>query len=157
MLGCRPDPTPEPDEAMAADGHTTDRIGYAVVSMASIAVLVAARLLEPSPSGHGTHEQLGLPPCTFHLLTGHKCPGCGMTTSFAHLARGELSHAFAANPFGPLLFAIAALLASAAALLALRPRPVEEVLRNRLVLYAPVTIFAGMVLVWIVRLALGGV
>jgi Protein of unknown function (DUF2752) len=56
--------------------------------------------LEPSPAGHGTHVQLGLPPCGFLALTGLPCPGCGLTTSFVHLLRGELSAAALANPLG---------------------------------------------------------
>ena len=42
---------------------------------------------EGQPRKMETHRQLGLPPCTFYLLTGVPCPSCGMTTSFALLVR----------------------------------------------------------------------
>jgi hypothetical protein len=65
---------------------------------------VTALALSPDPVGHGTHTQLGLPPCGFLVVTGVPCPGCGLTTSFAHMIRFQIAGAFAANPFGVLLF-----------------------------------------------------
>ncbi len=62
-----------------------------------------AFLLEPDASGFGTHQQLGLPKCFFLQTTGWKCPQCGMTTSFAHLVRGQAVQAWNANPCGPIL------------------------------------------------------
>jgi hypothetical protein len=50
-----------------------------------------------------THRQLGLPPCTFYVVTGLPCPSCGMTTSFALLVRGDLWHSVRANAVGTLL------------------------------------------------------
>src|SRR5687768_15883893 len=44
-------------------------------------LLVVASMLQPDSRGMGTHEQLGMPPCTFLFLTGIRCPSCGMTTS----------------------------------------------------------------------------
>jgi hypothetical protein len=60
--------------------------------------------LRPSPDGHGTHQQLGLPPCPSVVLFGRLCPGCGLTTSFAAAARFDLPFAIRANPFGPWLY-----------------------------------------------------
>lgn len=68
------------------------------------AVVATAAWLTPSPHGHGTHMQLGLPPCGFLVFTGYPCPGCGLTTSFAHMVRLQIGGAFSANPFGVLLF-----------------------------------------------------
>lgn len=65
-----------------------------------------AALLTPNPNGVGTHQQLGLPPCSFLKITGIICPHCGLTTSFALLARGRVIDALAANPAGPALAAI---------------------------------------------------
>src|SRR5262249_35105784 len=62
-----------------------------------------ARRLEPSPTGYGTHTQLGLPPCHFAWVTGQRCPTCGMTTSFAWFVRGRLDRSWQANPAGSLL------------------------------------------------------
>jgi hypothetical protein len=67
------------------------------------AVFGVALTLDPSPSGHGTHTQLGLPACAILRLTGIPCPACGMTTAFAHLAHGGLLSAFATQPFAALL------------------------------------------------------
>ena len=51
----------------------------------------------------GTHRQLGLPPCYFMQHFGHPCPHCGMTTSFALLAHGDLVGSARANFVGTLL------------------------------------------------------
>ncbi len=51
----------------------------------------------------GTHQQLGLPPCTFVVLTGYPCPSCGMTTSFALLIRGDVLNSLRANWVGTML------------------------------------------------------
>lgn len=83
-----------------------DRTGYLAVAFGSALILVIARLLHPSPGGLGTHEQLGLPPCPFLLLTGIPCPSCGLTTSFALAARFELLSAFATQPFGLIAFCL---------------------------------------------------
>ncbi|HAA49985.1 MAG TPA: hypothetical protein DCE43_09700 [Planctomycetaceae bacterium] len=45
--------------------------------------------LTPNPAGFGTHQQLGLPPCSFQTMFGVPCPSCGMTTSFSHFVRGQ--------------------------------------------------------------------
>jgi hypothetical protein len=84
-----------------------------------LGLLAVAAMLEPNPSGHGTHQQLGLPPCTFWVLFGRPCPVCGMTTAWAHLMRGEWCDAVRANLGGTLLglmaiVAVPWLLASAA-------------------------------------------
>jgi hypothetical protein len=57
-----------------------------------------------------THRQLGLPPCTFKVITarmnggqGLPCPSCGMTTSFALLVRGDVWNSLRANAVGTLL------------------------------------------------------
>lgn len=38
-------------------------------------------------------------PCVFHLVTGLKCPGCGITTLFYELASFHIKKAFNANAF----------------------------------------------------------
>ena len=67
------------------------------------ALLGVARALEPNPLGHGTHQQLGLPPCTFMMLFNRPCPSCGMTTAWAWLMRGQVAAATRANAAGTLL------------------------------------------------------
>lgn len=71
-----------------------------------LGVTLVAALLHPDSRGHGTHMQLGLPPCPSVALFGLLCPGCGLTTSFAALAHGRIDLAFEAHPFGPILYAL---------------------------------------------------
>jgi Protein of unknown function (DUF2752) len=84
--------------------RAASRWGYLAVTLASGATLIVARLLDPSPSGIGTHQQLGLPPCPFLAFTGWPCPACGLTTSFAYAAHLDFQLAFHTQPFGFLLF-----------------------------------------------------
>jgi hypothetical protein len=86
------------------------RAGMFAASLVLVAGFALARWLEPDPRGFGTHERLGLPECTFQLLWNRPCPGCGMTTCFANLVRGDWRAAARANPAGVLLGAICALL-----------------------------------------------
>jgi hypothetical protein len=46
-----------------------------------------------------------LPPCPFYYLTGHPCPFCGGTRSFAYMWQGDVSDAVRLYPLGPALFA----------------------------------------------------
>jgi hypothetical protein len=84
-------------------------------AFAALAGLVALRFaVRPEPSGFGTHEQLGLPPCRAIDWFGVPCPGCGVTTSVAWFAHGDLAASLATQPFGFLLAMIAAFAAPAA-------------------------------------------
>ncbi len=47
---------------------------------------------------------IAAPPCPFYYFTGHPCPFCGGTRSFAYLWRGDVSDAVRLYPLGPLLF-----------------------------------------------------
>ena len=79
------------------------RLVLVAAGAALLSLLAVAGLLEPDERGFGTHERLGLPPCTFQQLTGYRCPSCGMTTSWAHLVRGRMRAAFRDNAGGALL------------------------------------------------------
>jgi hypothetical protein len=63
-----------------------------------------ALYLHPSPQLHGTHLQLGLPPCGFYAAFHKPCPTCGLTTSFSAMAHLQPCTAFRAHAIGPLLF-----------------------------------------------------
>ena len=80
------------------------------LAVVAATVLVLSRVLHPDPHGFGTHQQLLLPPCLFHRLTGVPCPFCGMTTGFAHMARGEWLAAARSNLLAPVGFAVTVLL-----------------------------------------------
>ena len=89
---------------LVGEGSWVSLAVWAVLFLGPLAVLITAATLTPSTAGHGTHTQLGLPPCGFLVYTGYPCPGCGLTTSFSHMIRLEVFGAFHANPFGILLF-----------------------------------------------------
>ena len=90
----------EPDRSVLCGRK---RLVAVIVGLALLCPVAIAFLLVPDSRGHGTHEQLGLPPCTMVVLFGIRCPTCGSTTAFAHLARGRLIEAFAANVAATLL------------------------------------------------------
>ncbi len=46
-----------------------------------------------------------MPPCIFYYLTGHPCPFCGGTRSFAYMWEGDISDSVRLYPLGPALFA----------------------------------------------------
>ena len=52
---------------------------------------------------HAAH--LSMPPCPFYYLTGHPCPFCGGTRSFAYMWEGDIADAVRLYPLGPALFA----------------------------------------------------
>lgn len=118
-----------------------------------VGVLALAAWLEPDARGYGTHAQLGLPPCGFRWLTGLACPGCGLTTAFAHGIRGEWMHAAAANPFGLVLFVVVCAAVPVALFAAVRGWSFGTML-DRFALGRWALAVAGCAAaVWIVRLA----
>jgi hypothetical protein len=93
-----------PTSAFAEEPFTRAFQAYLLfMALGLFGLLATARCLRPDSAGHGTHEQLGLPPCTFYLIFGRPCPSCGMTTSWALLMRGDLYDAAKANAGGMLL------------------------------------------------------
>ncbi len=95
----------------SASGQARERLsGYERLllvgaAIATVAVFAVASLLEPEPREVGTHEQLGLAPCSFRLLTGLPCLSCGMTTSFAYFVRGDFGRALRCHTGATLLAA----------------------------------------------------
>ena len=132
------------------------RILLAAFALGLATVLVVARGLEPDPRGFGTHTQLGLWPCSFKATTGRNCPTCGMTTSFAWFARGELARSWGANPVGVALASTALamipwlLLASARA----RPWPFRDL--ERPLVGLSVAVVALTLISWTVLMIIGG-
>ena len=84
------------------------RITLAVGSLFLLAGFCLAASVDPDPRGFGTHQQLGLPPCTFQDQFKLPCPSCGMTTSWSLATRGEVLEAARIN-CGGLALAIIAL------------------------------------------------
>ncbi|MEM9064673.1 MAG: DUF2752 domain-containing protein [Planctomycetota bacterium] len=85
-----------------------ERIAAAFVALGCLTLLATAAGLSPSEDGHGTHHQLGLPPCGFLSVTGHPCATCGMTTAYAHAANADLIEAARIQPAGMLLAVLTA-------------------------------------------------
>jgi hypothetical protein len=85
-----------------------ERVGQAVTLAVLLGLVVLGLALEPSPTGAGTHCQLGLPACGMLETTGLPCPTCGVTTAFCLAAHGRPAEALVTQPFGLALFLLAA-------------------------------------------------
>ena len=98
------------ERTIVADGRNSSRTmsnnERAAAALAAIvlgALLAAAAWTTPDPRGYGTHEQLGLAPCSFRTWTALPCPSCGMTTAWAYVVRGRLARAVGVNLAGAAL------------------------------------------------------
>ena len=97
--------TPIVDWSVRVEG--VGRWTWLLVSGLCLGAIVLAIVLSPDPRGHGTHEQLGLPPCSFMLTSGLPCPTCGMTSAFTLVVRGKVIEGFVAQPAGAALCLLA--------------------------------------------------
>ncbi len=79
------------------------RWAMALTAAIPLSLLLVAANLKPDSDGIGTHQQLGLPPCSMRMLFGIRCPACGMTTSWAHFMRGQWPSSLGSNVAGFLL------------------------------------------------------
>ena len=128
------------------------RAALGLVGFGLLALLALAVWLEPDPRGFGTHQQLGLPPCTFEVLFDCRCPSCGMTTSWSYLVRGQLLNSLRANCGGTMLALVTSLLAPWMVLSALAGRWVLRSPDERVVLAVAVTISLVTLVDWTVRI-----
>jgi len=85
------------------------RLPWLLLPLIFMAIVWVVSRLSPNASGLGTHQGLGLPPCPLHYFTGIPCPACGLTTSWAHLLRGDWALAWQTHPLGPLFFLLLAM------------------------------------------------
>lgn len=134
-------------------GDWTSRITWFVLFAVPLAVVITAAMLTPSASGHGTHTQLGLPPCGFLVLTGYPCPGCGLTTSFAHMTRLQFIGATHANPFGVILFLVSFFTIPVAVRGFWKGSPVLDTLDDLHFEKWAILLCASSIGVWLVRIA----
>ena len=81
------------------------RWSHALLLLGVLVMVGVGLYLTPEPAGHGTHQQLGLPPCTIYYLTGRPCPSCGLTTSVSAILHGQFGLAWRANPMGYVIVA----------------------------------------------------
>ncbi|MFN3161302.1 MAG: DUF2752 domain-containing protein [Rubinisphaera brasiliensis] len=152
-----PSRTPSPHSQATTDRSRSGLFPFLIrfLLVAAALLLIAgfflASRLEPSARGYGTHQQLGLPPCSIQLLFGIPCPSCGMTTSFAWYVRGQLMPAWQANPAGLYLAIACTLLIPWLMWMAIRPRLLtyRTFERMSLILFGPFLLFA--LVQWAVR------
>jgi hypothetical protein len=65
-----------------------------------LGVTCVGLFLKQDPQLHGTHQQLGLPPCPSVLMFNRPCPGCGLTTSWTALLHLDFATSWRAHPLG---------------------------------------------------------
>lgn len=131
----------------------TSRLVWTFLFLAPFAVALTALQLVPNSAGHGTHMQLGLPPCGFLLVSGLPCPGCGLTTSFSHMVRAEFVGAAMANPFGVLLFLLSFLTMPVALVGFVRGWSVMDTLDRLQFERWAILLITTCLVVWLVRIA----
>ncbi|HEX2971142.1 MAG TPA: DUF2752 domain-containing protein [Tepidisphaeraceae bacterium] len=125
-----------------------ERLGALGVASGALAVLGAAWVIHPDPSGVGTHHQLGLDACELLVRTGVPCITCGMTTSFSYFVRGQLLASLYTQPMGTLLAFLAALSVWAGLYIAFTGRPAHRLLRLIPWRYYLIPLFTLAVLGW---------
>src|SRR5262249_29566763 len=117
-----------------------------------LSVLVTSFVLIPDPRGFGTHEQLHLPPCLFHWLTGAPCPACGLTTSFAYLAKGQFWMGLKTHPMGPPLFLLVVLGSAYTLICLFQNRPFWIALESQTSFYVTALFLVGLILNWMIQM-----
>ena len=85
--------------------HWGVRVALLVTAAGLATVFYVATRVQPyapdgTPLKMASHQSLGMPPCRFKEMADLPCPSCGMTTSFAHLVRGDLWNSLRANWVG---------------------------------------------------------
>ncbi len=99
---------PSPRTAVPSISRT-EQVILTLAGLVGLTLLLLALWLHPNPNGYGTHQQLGLPPCTIQFWFGIPCPSCGGTTAFAHFVRGEWGSALRANAASSLFAGLCAI------------------------------------------------
>lgn len=140
-------------EAARPSKSRAARLGWAILGLLPAAVIVTAAFLTPDPAGHGTHQQLGLPPCGFLVITGYPCPGCGLTTCFTHMVRLQIPEAVHANAFGVPLFLVSFFTIPVALVGFVRALPVLPTLERFQFEKVAMLLAASSMTVWFVRIA----
>ncbi len=120
-----------------------------------LGTLVLAGLLRPDPRGRGTHEQLGLPPCTLTIVAGIPCPACGMTTSWALVTKGRALDALATHATGTLLAVVALVVGLGAIIVAVQGKRLAWQPGETTVAGASLVLTGLVLFEWIFRLLSG--
>lgn len=101
-----------------------NRVFAMAAAICLLALFAISSRLTPDPAGLGTHQQLGLPPCSMRLIFGIPCPACGMTTSWSFFVRGQFWSSFSASPAGCLLAGVCCVAAVTLVRVSITGRPV---------------------------------
>lgn len=128
------------------------RIFHAGAILIFCSIFFISFRLQPSQTDIGTHTQLRLPPCIFLKMTGLPCPSCGMTTSFAQLARGNILGALKANPAGPMLAAVFILIICTSARAFVLNRPWNDIFGKKRFQSAAIFVIALYIGIWILKI-----
>ena len=128
------------------------RIVLLLLSFSLLGLFGLAATLQPDERGYGTHEQFGLSPCWFVEHWNMRCPSCGMTTSWAHLTRGEIWGSLRANSGGTALAVLALWLSWALLASALRGCWIGQLPGSRADVVIPLTVGTVICVDWIIRL-----
>lgn len=82
----------------------SQRTADVVLLVGSALIVLASVLLTPDPN-HLSLFGWQLPPlCLIKAVTGHDCPGCGMTRSFTYMGHLDPVTAFRMHILGPVLW-----------------------------------------------------
>ncbi|WP_081444803.1 DUF2752 domain-containing protein [Blastopirellula marina] len=142
---------------MSAESPSSGSLGWfrrSLLGLTGVIVaglLATAAMLTPNSQGLGTHQQLGLPPCSSRVWFGVRCPACGMTTSWAYLTKGNVVGSIRSNAAGFLLGLAAMGSAPWMLITALRGRPPLGYPNEVAALIAVSGVAAVMVAEWLYR------
>jgi hypothetical protein len=89
--------------AESPGGPLADRLVALAVLAAAVAAVVLLAAVQPDARGLGTHEQLGMAPCSWPAAAGMPCPTCGVTTAACHVVHLQPLAALRVQPFGAVL------------------------------------------------------
>ncbi len=77
-------------------------IACVVIAVAIVFVSLLSSV-EADPRGHGTHESLGMEPCSWPGQLGIPCPTCGVTTAATLMVHLSPIQSIVTQPFGAFL------------------------------------------------------
>jgi hypothetical protein len=149
-------------EAMPLDAHPPlsaaqvcrrRRVYGLLFAVGGFCLLALAAWMNPSADGHGTHTQLGLPPCNWVVALDMPCPTCGMTTAFSYAADGRILTAFHTQPLGGLLAVAVAMATLMGAYTALTASPLAGDILRRWTMKMTWILIAMIVLSWFWKIA----
>jgi uncharacterized membrane protein len=118
------------------------------MSMGACGVLLISILMTPESLPR-------LPLCSFKMMTGRPCPGCGLTRSFCAISHGRLGQAFHFNPFGFFFYAGTIGLAVWPLLARYFPRLKTWMNQTRLFVWLLPLVFVGMLIYGLLRMRYG--